>query len=53
MHDGGEHSISDLAEIFSVSRPTAHRTMNKRKKSLECHSALNRNRPLRGEAERP
>ncbi len=27
MHDTGEYSISDLAELFSVSRPTVHRTL--------------------------
>ncbi|MEM6440877.1 MAG: recombinase family protein [Pseudomonadota bacterium] len=27
MHGDGEHSISDLAEIFGVSRPTVYRTL--------------------------
>ncbi|MEM9844028.1 MAG: helix-turn-helix domain-containing protein [Pseudomonadota bacterium] len=27
MHNIGEHSISDLAEVFSVSRPTVFRTL--------------------------
>ena len=27
MHDIGEYSISDLAELFSVSRPTIYRTL--------------------------
>jgi len=27
MHDSGNHSISDLAEPFSVSRPTVYRTI--------------------------
>ncbi|MCI0667700.1 MAG: recombinase family protein [Methylococcaceae bacterium] len=27
MHSSGDHSISDLAEIFSVSRPTVYRTL--------------------------
>jgi DNA invertase Pin-like site-specific DNA recombinase len=31
MHDTGEYSISDLAEIFSVSRPTVHRTLSREK----------------------
>ncbi|WP_408340158.1 hypothetical protein [Paraburkholderia metrosideri] len=26
MHDGGNYSIRDLVELFSVSRPTVHRT---------------------------
>ena len=30
MHATGEYSISDLAELFSVSRPTVHRTLNRR-----------------------
>ena len=30
MHDTGEYSISDLAELFTVSRPTVYRTLNKR-----------------------
>ena len=30
MHATGEYSISDLAEIFSVSRPTVYRTLNRR-----------------------
>ena len=31
MHGTGEYSISDLAELFSVSRPTVYRTLNRRK----------------------
>ena len=27
MHDSGDYSISDLAELFSVSRPTGYRTL--------------------------
>ena len=30
MHATGEYSISDLAELFSVSRPTVYRTRNRR-----------------------
>ena len=29
MHGTGEYSISDLAEVFSVSRPTVYRTLNR------------------------
>ena len=29
MHATGEYSISDLAELFSVSRPTVYRTVNR------------------------
>ena len=30
MHATGEYSISDLAELFSVSRPTIYRTLDRR-----------------------
>ena len=30
LHATGEYSISDLAELFSVSRPTVYRTLNRR-----------------------
>ena len=41
MHGTGQYSISDLAEFFSVSRPTVHRTLNRRKIpwSVILHSA--------------
>jgi len=29
MHDTGEYSISDLAELFSISRPTVYRTLDR------------------------
>lgn len=29
MHDSGDYSISDLAELFSVSRPTIYRTLTR------------------------
>ncbi len=29
MHDTGEYSITDLGELFSVSRPTVYRTINR------------------------
>ncbi len=29
MHKTGDHSISDLAEIFSVSRATVYRTLQR------------------------
>ncbi|MEP3300028.1 MAG: helix-turn-helix domain-containing protein [Pseudoruegeria sp.] len=29
MHATGEYSISDLAEVFSVSRPTIYRTLKR------------------------
>ena len=31
MHDSGEYSISDLADLFSVSRPTVYRTISRQK----------------------
>ena len=31
MHDTGEYSISDLAELFAVSRPTVYRTLARQK----------------------
>ncbi|MGH4001518.1 MAG: recombinase family protein, partial [Pseudonocardiaceae bacterium] len=27
MHDSGEYSITDLAELFTISRPTVYRTL--------------------------
>ena len=30
MHETGEYTISDLAEVFSVSRPTVYRTLQRR-----------------------
>ena len=30
MHATGEYSVSDLADLFSVSRPTICRTLNRR-----------------------
>jgi DNA invertase Pin-like site-specific DNA recombinase len=30
MHETGEYSISDLAELFSISRPTVYRTLARR-----------------------
>ncbi len=29
MHETGEYTISDLSELFSVSRPTVYRTLNR------------------------
>ena len=29
MHDSGDYTISDLAELFSVSRPTVYRTLKR------------------------
>lgn len=32
MHGSGEYSVSDLAELFSVSRPTVYRTLSRGQK---------------------
>jgi DNA invertase Pin-like site-specific DNA recombinase len=29
MHDSGDYSISDLPELFTVSRPTVYRTLER------------------------
>jgi len=29
MHEAGGHSITDLADVFSISRPTVYRTINR------------------------
>jgi DNA-binding MurR/RpiR family transcriptional regulator len=29
MHETGEYTISDLGELFSVSRPTVYRTIRR------------------------
>jgi DNA invertase Pin-like site-specific DNA recombinase len=29
MYDTGEYSVADLAEVFSASRPTIYRTLNR------------------------
>ncbi|MEV4250694.1 recombinase family protein [Streptosporangium canum] len=29
MHDSGEYTIADLAEVFSVSRPTVYRVLDR------------------------
>ncbi|MCV3774234.1 recombinase family protein [Enterobacter sp. RD4-1-1] len=34
MHETGQYSISDLAELFSVSRPTVYRTLSRGKPVL-------------------
>ena len=34
MHDTGEYSISDLAEVFSVSRPTVYRTLSRQNRAI-------------------
>ena len=29
LHDAGEHTIADLADLFSVSRPTVYRVLDR------------------------
>jgi DNA invertase Pin-like site-specific DNA recombinase len=29
MHDSGDYSITDLSELFSISRPTVYRTLQR------------------------
>ena len=48
MHATGEYSINDLAELFSVSRPTVYRTLNRRHSPLAYDPAPYRNRPEEG-----
>ena len=35
MHDSGDYAISDLAELFSVSRPTVYRTLRRQMPAIE------------------
>ena len=35
MRDTGEYTISDLAELFSVSRPTVYRTLRRQASAIE------------------
>lgn len=39
MHDTGDYSISDLAELFTVSRPTIYRTLVRQKIPLPLAAA--------------
>ena len=34
MYDTGEYAISDLAELFSISRPTVYRTLERQPTSV-------------------
>lgn len=35
MHDTGDYSISDLAELFSVSRPTVYRVLARQQPAIQ------------------
>lgn len=39
MQDSGDYSISDLAELFSVSRPTVYRTLHRQAGRADANSA--------------
>ena len=39
MYDSGDYSISDLAELFAVSRPTVYRTLNRQAGRAVANSA--------------
>ncbi|MFN4102480.1 MAG: helix-turn-helix domain-containing protein [Pararhodobacter sp.] len=45
MYDAGNHSISDLAELFDVSRPTVYRVLQ-RTPGAEASSAAVPGSPL-------
>jgi hypothetical protein len=39
MHDTGEHSISDFAELFSISRSTVYRTLSRQTDPVRLDAA--------------
>ena len=39
MHGTGDYSISDLGELFSISRPTVYRTLARRVSSVVAETA--------------
>jgi DNA invertase Pin-like site-specific DNA recombinase len=39
MYDSGDYSISDLAELFSISRPTVYRTLSRQASRAVVNSA--------------
>lgn len=44
MHGTGEYSISDLAELFAVSRPTVYRTLERARKDARTSTKQNQTR---------
>lgn len=42
MHGTGDYSVSDLAELFSISRPTVHRTLERAGPLASIHRLLPR-----------
>lgn len=55
MYDTGDYSISDLAELFSISRPTVYRTLGRqaakadRKAFLDFLDTAGNNAPIEGD----
>ena len=39
MYDTGDYSISDLAELFSISRPTVYRTLGRQAAEVAAKTA--------------
>lgn len=39
MYDTGDYSISDIAEVFSISRPTVYRTLGRQPAALAAKAA--------------
>jgi len=39
MYDTDDYSISDLAEVFSISRPTVYRTLGRQPSGLAAKAA--------------
>ena len=37
MHATGDHTIADLTALFSVSRPTVYRTLQRDSRSVDTH----------------
>jgi DNA invertase Pin-like site-specific DNA recombinase len=40
MYDTGEYAISDLAELFSISRPTVYRTLERQPATLMSEKSI-------------
>jgi DNA invertase Pin-like site-specific DNA recombinase len=39
LHDAGKHTIADLADLFSVSRPTVYRVLDRSKTQTAAAAA--------------
>jgi DNA invertase Pin-like site-specific DNA recombinase len=40
MRETGDHSVTDLAHIFSISRPTVYRTLNRAETATATKQAV-------------